>query len=154
MCIFPPCRIHFEAKVVWQCKWPLRPCTIVWYYSYNLIMPLFTRFFVPDFVTELLDDAFQLGETELLTGIPDLLFILWAVDTKFWRPLTATAVAKDRFCTELITMSISSSASKIKELFWPLTSHASLLCLIMNLHFTKGNMKPNSFVVLWSTQAL
>lgn len=80
-------------------------------------MPLFTRFFVPDFVTELLDDAFQLGETELLTGIPDLLFILWAVDTKFWLPLTATAVARDRFCTELITMSISSSASKIKELF-------------------------------------
>lgn len=89
MCIFPPCRTHFEAKGVWQSKRPLRPCSIVQYYSYNLIMPWFTRYFV----TELSDDAFWLGETELLTGIADLLFALWAFDTEFWWPSQLWPVA-------------------------------------------------------------
>lgn len=48
------------------------------------MIPSFARFFVPVFFTELLDAAFQLGETKLLTSIHYLLFIVGAFDTKVW----------------------------------------------------------------------
>lgn len=153
--IFPPHGIHLEAKRTFgKHKCSLRPCSIMQYYWGNLMMPSFVRFFVPVFFTELLDAAFQLGETKLLTSIHYLLFVVGAFDTKVWWPLSAVTVVSAswvmgrRYYAELITLkiSISSSASKIKGFFWPLFSHASLLHLLMSLHFTKENMKPNLFV--------
>lgn len=83
---------------------------------------------------------------------PSAICALGAWHEVWWWPTATTPVAAGcalsvKYHAQLIAfkMSISSSASKIKGRFWPLSSCSPFLYSMMSHHFTKWNMKPLSF---------